>query len=136
MSDAILVLACLLTPLQPPMSRADLEMTAAVEGFAHATPPAPYRDMIARLGSERWADREAASRALESAVRADRSAVRWLFVGRRDRDPEVAMRCNAAIRRLHRCRPCGGTGRSRAWPNWECYECGGTSTAWPWTTWD
>lgn len=121
---------------RPVATRADLEMTAAVEDFARADPPAPIAAMIGRLGSARWPDRDAASEALESAMRANPADARWLFRGRRDPDPEIRLRCNAILRRLAPCPSCRGSGASRNWPEWACSDCQGAATAWPWSMWD
>lgn len=135
MIDAMVVCAAL-AYLHPPATRADMEMIRAVEDFARATPPEPYRAMIAALGSEKWADREAASRALATAVRSDPGLLRWLFVGRRDRDPEIRLRSNAILRRLAPCESCKGSGRSSNWSEYPCSDCGGAGSAWPFSMWD
>ena len=137
MTEALFALAMLIrTPIPDAPTRADLEMMRAVEDFCHTPPPEPYAAMIARLGSSKYRDREAASKALESAVRRDRSAVRWLFAGRRSRDPEVAARCNGVIRRTHPCADCKGMGRSNNWSDWPCDSCRGWGSDWPWSPWD
>lgn len=132
MIGTLIAVALLAQPPTP--TRADLELTMAVEDFAHATPPEPYARMIADLGAPAWASRESASNALESAVRSDPGAVRWLFSGRRDKDPEVGLRCNTIIRRLYRCPDCEARKPElRQW--WSCDSCGDTNSAWPYIPW-
>lgn len=119
-------------------ARDDLAFARSVEEFVIASgpglrPPEPYRLLIERLGAPSWRDREAASGALQEASASD---PRWLFWGRLHADPEVRLRSNAILRRLHPCTACKGAGTSKNWADWPCWDCQGTSTAWPWSIWD
>lgn len=120
----------------PIPTRGDLLLAAAVEDFARAAPPEPYRGLIERLGASGWRDRERASAALLEALMARPAAARWLFWGRRHRDPEVMLRSNTLLRRLYRCVECRGTGLSRFSSEWgetayPCGECDGAGSRWP-----
>lgn len=120
--------------------RTDLEFGRGVEEFAMAVVsdptravPEPIRGLMVRLGDRSWRRRDIATRELQVAAASD---PRWLFWGRHDPDPEVRLRCNAVLRRLHPCRGCRGTGQSRNWDAWPCWDCDGTATAWPYSMWD
>lgn len=120
------------------VSRGDLEFVRGVEEFVIAAgsgrrPPEPYRGLIDRLGDPSWREREGASRQLEEMPPEDR---RWLFWGRHHPDPEVRLRSNAILRRIHPCPTCKGAGNSKNWDAWPCSDCEGTATAWPWSMWD
>lgn len=136
MGGTNLFLAAVLVVQFPGPTRADLEFICAVEDFARSTPPAAWAARIAALGAHRYHERETASGSLEAAVRSDPGSVRWLLVGRRHRDPEVGIRCNAILRRLYPCGACMGSRHSRNWVDWPCDDCGGTGTEWPYGAWD
>ena len=131
-------LAVQFSPSANEAARGDLEFVRGVEEFVIAAepgrrPPEPYRGLIERLGSDKWREREDASKGLQAASAADQ---RWLFWGRRHPDPEVRLRSNAILRRLNPCSTCKGTGNSKNWDLWPCWDCQGTATAWPWSMWD
>ena len=131
-------LAAQLSPPAVGAARGDLEFMRGVEEFVIAAgpscrPPEPYRGLIERLGHSSWREREAASRGLLEVSAVDR---RWLFWGCRHPDPEVRLRSNAILRRLHPCPSCKGDGNSKNWELWPCWDCQGTATAWPWSMWD
>jgi hypothetical protein len=131
-------LAAQLSPSADEAARGDLEFVRGVEEFVIAAepgrrPPEPYRGLIERLGAPSWREREAASGGLQEASALDQ---RWLFWGRRHRDPEVRLRSNAILRRLNPCSTCKGAGNSKNWELWPCSDCQGTATAWPWSMWD
>jgi hypothetical protein len=135
----------------------DLRFEAAVEEFAMSAsrtgrPAAPFDRLIDDLGSDCWRFREASSRRLERACLAT-GEVRWLFWGRRYRDAEIRVRCNAILRRLTRCQLCMGIGfcpefkpgndnpdncrqchRNRWWHDIDnappCTSCRGSGAAW------
>jgi hypothetical protein len=138
--------------------RADLVMAAAVEAFVAELPgariPEPFPSAIEDLGADCYGCRERASKRLAAMVTAEGGcATRWLFWGRRHRDPEVRLRCNAILQNLTRCADCGGRGECRIyrpagdekegpctickrWP-WghpecpgPCLLCGGEGFAW------
>src|SRR5437763_1828212 len=72
---------------------ASLVLSAALVRVGEPDPPA----LVGRLGAPRWADREAAARALE---RRGRAALPALRAGRESRDPEVRARAAALIERI------------------------------------
>ena len=123
--------------LVPAQSLPDLEFAMAVEETVMAldgtAPPEPYRGLIERLGSDSYRDREVASRELAAASRSDR---RWLFWGRKARDPEARLRSNTILRRLNPCPSCGGTGASRHYREDPCWSCNGFGSAWPYSAFD
>jgi hypothetical protein len=131
-------LAAQFSPSANAAARGDLEFIRGVEEFVlSAEPdrglPEPYRGLIERLGDPSWCERNAATRRLQAASAVDQ---RWLFWGRRHRDPEVRLRANAILRRLNPCSTCKGSGNSKNWELWPCWDCEGTTTAWPWSMWD
>jgi hypothetical protein len=122
----------------PPPAVINLAFASGVEDFVIAAspghrPPEPYRSLFDRLGSPLWAEREAASKRLEVLSADDQ---RWLLWGRRSRDPEVVMRCNAILRRLNPCPNCKGSGESKNWYEYPCSDCLGIGTVWLWSPWD
>ena len=127
---------CLERPQIPP-TLADPEFTMAVEESVMAepgrAPPEPYEGLIERLASGCFRCREIASGRLQSISRSDQ---RWLFWGRRHRDPEVRLRANSILRRINPCSSCGGSGGSRHYPGYPCWDCQGLRTIWPWSMWD
>jgi hypothetical protein len=127
-----------ISPSANEASRGDLEFVRGVEEFVIAAepgrrPPEPYRGLIERLGSDKWREREDASKGLQAVSAMDQ---RWLFWGRCHPEPEVRLRSNAILRRLNPCSTCKGTGNSKNWDLWPCWDCQGTATAWPWSMWD
>ena len=129
-------------------------MMLAVEDFCGkrngARPPAPFGRMIEDLGGDCFGCRQRASKRLAAASRDDQ---RWLFWGRRHRDPEIRFRCNDLLWRLNRCPDCTGDGVCLsyrptrpdsdgpcrvcgrwAWSHPEernaCLSCGGIGSAW------
>jgi len=93
-------------------TQADLDLQYAVESWVQSVepsrlPPEPFRHMIDDLGNDCFLYRQAASKRLESASRGN---IRWLFWGRRYKDPEIRVRCNAILRRVARCPSCDGFG--------------------------
>ncbi len=127
---------CLGWPQTPPFL-ADLEFAMAVEesvmGEPGARPPEPYKGLIERLGSDCFQCREITSQKL---LRASRFDQRWLFWGRKHRDPEVRLRANAILRRINPCSSCGGSGESRHYTGYPCWDCQGWRTIWLWSAWD
>jgi len=93
-----------------------------------ARPSDPFRGLIRSAGDDDWRKRESASIALELIAEP-----RWLFWGRKSKDPEIAVRCNQVLRRLNRCPACKGSGSSSSWSEWACTECAGSGTVWPWS---
>lgn len=114
----------------------DIAFERAVEDFAGADAPEPYRSIFRRMGDRSWAARESASADALAAIEASPADRRWLFAGMRSRDPEVRVRCNAVGRRLDRCPSCNGDGSSRNWSEWPCYDCAGSGSPWPFTPFD
>lgn len=112
-----------------------LEFDMAVEEWALAPVPADLSAMADRLGSDRYRDREAASRALERRFRDRPEEARWLFRMRQHRDLEVRVRADAILKRLNPCRTCKGDGISKNWPEYACSECNGTGRAWLRSIW-
>ena len=131
----MLILALALLAQSPTIE--DLDFTRAVEESVMAatdeSPPDPFRMLIRTLGSEDYRCREAASRLLEAASKDDQ---RWLFWGRKYRDPEIRLRCNSIIRRLNPCPSCNGTGISKYNDASGCWDCAGWKTIWLWSPWD
>lgn len=127
----------------------DLEFIRATEESVAAmapgsVPPEPYRSLIDEgLSADCYRCREMASKKLRAASVDD---PRWLFWGRRHRDPEVRLRCNAIIRRTNPCRACSGTGLGVAESMWiggdvvafrlRCDACGGVGSVWGYGPWD
>ena len=131
-------LAVQFSPSANEAARGDLEFVRGVEEFVIAAepgrrPPEPYRGLIERMGSDKWREREDASKGLQAASAMDQ---RWLFWGRCHPDPEVRLRSNAILRRLSPCSTCKGSGNSKNWDLWPCWDCQGTATAWPRSMWD
>jgi hypothetical protein len=122
---------------QMPPTLADLEFAMAVEESIMAEPgttaPEPYKGLIERQGSDCYRCREIATRKLQSASWFD---PRWLFWGRKHRDPEVRLRSNAILRRLNLCPSCDGTGASRHYREDPCWDCQGLGSVWIWSAWD
>jgi hypothetical protein len=137
--DVVMEIAGVTTePPLPPADRAriDLGFTGAVEDFVRtsrpwAKPPKAIADDIEALGHWKWFERDAASKRLEALPPGDQ---RWLFWGRRNRDPEIRLRANGIIRRLNLCTNCKGIGRfDEEWYTRECWDCHGFGTLWPWS---
>jgi hypothetical protein len=130
----VLILSIL---IGPPLTADDLGLMAAVEEFAQATPPEPFRRLIPQLGAACWQCREIASRKLARASLFDQ---RWLFCGRKHLDREIGLRCNAILRRLNVCRTCQGRGETAyQWASdyyHACEACAGWGSFWRWTPWD
>src|SRR5579885_1700414 len=133
--------AALLTQYPPSsadMMRADLIFARAVEEsvmtFPGATPDPAYAGLLGLLGAESYLGRVDATTRLESAMRRDPGAMRWLWWGRKHEDPEIASRCNGLIRRLAVCPTCRGTGRSKQSWAYHCWDC--EIPIWPFSPWD
>ena len=120
-----------------PTTLDDLEFTMAVEESVMAepatAPPDPYKVLIERLGEPCYHCREIVSREFQAASRFDQ---RWLFWGRKHRDPEVRLRSNSILCRINPCSSCGGSGESRHYPGYPCWDCQGLRTIWLWSFWD
>lgn len=114
-------------PTAAEVARLELGFTFAVEDSIAREPgtraPEAYRNLFRLLGCDSWRGREDATSRLESAVRRDPSALRWVFWARRDRDLEVAARANGIIRRAAVCPSCRGSGRSKSAWRGECGDC-------------
>lgn len=130
-------------PTAAEIARLDLGFTWAVEDSIAREPgtkvPAAYRGPIALLGCESYRGRVDATTRLESAVRNDPSALRWLFWARRSKDGEIKSRANGIIRRMTAmppCKTCHGTGLSVWSSGGECWDCGGVWCLWIYTPWD
>ena len=120
-----------------PPTLADLEFTMAVEESVMAEPgtalPEPFKGLIERLGDPCYHCREIASQKFQAASRFDQ---RWLFWGRKHRDPEVRLRSNSILRRINPCSSCEGSGESRHYQGYPCWDCQGLRTVWLWSIWD
>jgi len=134
-------------PTAAELLRADLIFARAQEESIAREPgtkaPEPYRRLFAMMGAASWRGREDATARLESAVRHDPAAIRWVFWGRRHHDPEIAARCNGVIRRAVPCPSCRGSGRSPSTWRGECGDChvwDGDGyiriPVWPFSPWD
>ena len=71
-------LAVQFSPSANEAARGDLEFVRGVEEFVIAAepgrrPPEPYRGLIERLGSDKWREREDASRGLQAASAVDQA---------------------------------------------------------------
>ena len=119
--------------------RADLAFAHAVECFvmsatSMAAPPKRFRELIEGLGDECFVGREVSTKRLLEASTRDS---RWVFWGRRHRDPEIRMRCNIILARLAACDWCHGARICREFrpsprdrdKQGQCQTCG----CWPWT---
>jgi hypothetical protein len=139
---AAVLLVCQSPPSDPHQTAvAEVAFVGAVEDFVRiacptARPPELIRSYFARMGSPEWRERDRATREAEAYFAANPGEARWLFWGRRSRDPEVATRCNAALRRLSPCLTCGGSGQSKNYELYPCWDCSGFGTVWPWSIWD
>ena len=112
--------------------RVDVEFALAVEdsiGRKDITPE-PYRTLLRRTGGRCYYCREVFTSRLERLVRDDPGAFRWLIRGRWDKDPEIAVRCNAILRRLYECTMCKGTGCIKKYYDQVCWTCHGHGTLW------
>jgi hypothetical protein len=74
-----------------------VRLVVAVQLLAQSASPPEPADLVERLGSARYAEREAAARALEQL---GRQAVPALQLGRESRDLEVRTRAEAILRRV------------------------------------
>ncbi len=86
----------------------DLEFAAAVEASIapHRAIPEPYDSLIERLDSDRYSERAAAGKALQT-----KDAERWLIRARvSERRPEVRYWLNRILRAVNRCEACDGLG--------------------------
>ena len=86
----------------------DLEFAAAVEASIapHSAIPEPYDSLIERLDSDRYSERAAAGKALQT-----KDAERWLIRARvSERRPEVRYWLNRILRAVNRCEACDGLG--------------------------
>lgn len=126
-------------------TRETLEFQAAVEEWVADAAPAARRDLlppdvraaIDRLGASSWRERDAASKGLEAMLRTRGDAARWLFVARRSRDAEVALRCQHILIRLNPCRTCKGRGWEGSQDyQWSCMKCDGGGSEWFRGAWD
>lgn len=123
---------------QPPVPATDLEFACAVEetvrGFLpHSKAPDPWPDIFRRMGSPSYRERQDASQDAMVQITGEPADARWLWWGRRDRDIEVAVRCNALVRRINPCRECKGMGVihwSASYPPFPCHVCYSTGSAW------
>jgi hypothetical protein len=136
------ILICQVPPSGPHQTAVtELAFVGAVEDFVLkadplARPPEPARGYFARMASLEWRERDRATRGAEAYFAANPGEVRWLFVGRRSRDPEVAVRANVVIKLLNPCSTCKGEGTSRNQEAWPCWDCQGTKTRWPYSAFD
>ena len=121
---------------QARIAATDLAFVGAVEDFARPPVPPLYRDIFRRMGDDRYAVREDATREAVERLRDHPDEIRWLLGARNDRDPEIRIRIASAGRQASRCAACKGTGISTAWSGMECYGCWGRRHTWPFNPWD
>lgn len=93
--------------------KCDLDFRFAVEEFVIAASatrraPEPYGSLIAGCGLPCFTCRQIYARKLTKLSLY--SDDRWLFWATKHRDPEVRMRANAILRRIHICWRCLGSG--------------------------
>jgi hypothetical protein len=158
---SLLIVALLADP--PPLSRADLAFSRAVEDSIRALPPEAVQAIILDLGSECYFSRESAERKLLRYAQAEGGGFdeaqpwRWLWWGLRQRDLEIRLRCLSVLRRITPCPVCGGNPYCREFraapgQDWKCRVCGrsewmheeyapceacqGVGSVWDGTIWD
>lgn len=128
-----------LPPTAAEIARLDLGFCYAVEDSIAREPgtnvPAAYAGLIDLLGCDSYRGRVDATTRLESAVRRDPSALRWVFWGRRDKDPEIRVRCNAILRRATATPPCS-TCKDGLFYDGKCWVCRGLKSLWTYGPWD
>ncbi len=118
----ILAVALVYTAIEAQPRRAgnDVPMALAVEQFvrdagtcdfevaADAVFDYPDRETLRRLGARKWQDRDATARSMRARV--DAGALRLAAWAAMSPDAEVALRGEAALDDLWRCRQCRGMG--------------------------
>ena len=137
------LLVCLLLQQEPPSNEIifnDLCFSQAVEDFSRSLDrtkcvPGPAGVLVDYLGVTDWRLREKWTNVLEDYCRKNPGSIRWLFWGRRNRDPEIAFRCNRILRRLFLCTVCNGSGKSRT-SMFGCWGCDGERYVWRFNVFD